>query len=217
MSHRHRVRWHTRPPYHPRRLPRHRLPPNQFGRLVGTLDHWTLAPLGRHRQDRNHVYLWIRVHQGPDAGLYEVAVNVRSNVRPSRGGEPNEAFLRYCLVDEEIGPAEWPEEGFHTAAELSYAAMGLFEVDFQPVPVEGLRALLTAYASRCRRLAAYGVSYSNGRGLHDVHLNAGNPPPRDGENRVHQDGAMLFLFDDDRGSGNARWLFLKFRTQTFPA
>ena len=54
------------------------LPPTRFGELVGTFDHATLVPEGAARPDDNHVYLWVRVPDGPYAGQYECAFNIHS-------------------------------------------------------------------------------------------------------------------------------------------
>ena len=52
-----------------------------------------------------------------------------------------------------------------------------------------------------------------GRGIHDVHMNQGNPPGRFArDNGVHQDGGLIFHYPDQR-----QWaaIFLKFQTQAW--
>ena len=183
------------------------LPPVKFGRLVGTFDHATRVPEGGTRPDDNHLYLWVRVPNGRFAGLYECAFNIHST------DQTNVSF------------ADWPEDltgeipspGF-TRLSLSYAALGLQDADFAPVRQGGLQALVTRYAETCTRMAAYGTAYSEGTGLHDIHLNAGEPPGSPHANRTGQDGALVFYFGGANGAArSAHWIFTKFSTQSLRA
>jgi hypothetical protein len=193
------------------------LTPNRFGGLTGTVDHWTLAPHDGPRPDDNHIYLWIKVAQGAIAGKYEAAVNVLSSDKKKPGDPPDALDLRFCERSETVDPANWPSEGFAEDAQVSYAGLGLKETDFQTVEMGELRQLVASRATHCQRITVYGVAYPHGDGLHEVHMNSGNRPPRQNENRVNQDGAVVFYFDEQNGGPVARWIFLKFRTQDFPA
>jgi hypothetical protein len=55
--------------------------------------------------------------------------------------------------------------------------------------------------------------FSPGNGVHDIHMNQGNPPGRHfGDNGANQDGALLFHFEHDD-----RWVavFLAFQSQSW--
>jgi uncharacterized protein YukJ len=57
------------------------------------------------------------------------------------------------------------------------------------------------------------VQFRTTAGVHDIHMNQGNPPGRFfGDNGVHQDGALLLSFP---GSGTFVALFLAFQSQAF--
>ena len=179
------------------------LPPGQFGELVGTFDHATLVADGNTRPDDNHVYLWLKVADGPFAGLYECAFNIHST------DQTNVLFT------------DWPQDitglpaaGF-TETALSYAALGLKDADFAPVQQGDLQTLVTHYAETCTLMAAYGTTYPEGTGLHDIHLNAGERPGSGHADRAGQDGALVFYFSGSGGAAlSARWIFVKFDTQS---
>ena len=102
-----------------------------------------------------------------------------------------------------------------TEPALSYAALGLKDGDFAPVRQGDLQTLVTHYAETCTQMAAYGTTYSEGTGLHDIHLNAGEQPGSAHANRSGQDGALVFYFGDP-ASPSAHWIFVKFSTQSLP-
>jgi uncharacterized protein YukJ len=52
------------------------------------------------------------------------------------------------------------------------------------------------------------LTYGDKVGIHDVHMNQGNPPPHDIDNGVYQDGGIIFRFAD-RTVG----FFMKFQSQ----
>ena len=183
------------------------LPPSQFGELVGTFDHATLVPEGAARPDDNHVYLWVRVPDGPDAGLYECAFNIHST------DQTNVSFTDW---PEDLTGKTLPAPGF-TEPSLSYTTLGLKDADFAPVQQGDLQTLVTHYAGTCTVMAAYGTTYSEGTGLHDIHLNAGEPPGSARADRTGQDGALVFYFGGTNGAApTAHWIFVKFSTQNLP-
>ena len=142
------------------------LPALQFGELVGTFDHATLVPEGAARPDDNHVYLWVKVPDGAFAGLYECAFNIHST---------DQSNVLFTDWPEDMTGKTLPAAGF-TQPALSYAALGLKDADFAPVQQGDLQTLVTHYAETCVLMAAYGTTYTEGTGLHDIHLNAGNSP-----------------------------------------
>jgi uncharacterized protein YukJ len=54
--------------------------------------------------------------------------------------------------------------------------------------------------------------YGDTVGVHDVHMNQGNPPPHEQDNGIYQDGGLIFHIDD-RYVG----VFMKFQSQVTPA
>jgi len=185
------------------RRPSGSLPPGQFGELVGTFDHATLVPEGRTRPDDNHVYLWIKVEDDPFAGLYECAFNIHST---------DQSNVLFTDWPEDMTGKTLPPAGF-TQPSLSYAALGLKDADFAPVQQGDLQTLVTHYAETCTLMAAYGTTYSEGTGLHDIHLNAGEQPGSGHANRTGQDGALVFYSGTDNAALSAHWIFVKFGTQ----
>ena len=178
------------------------LPPTQFGELVGTFDHATLVPEGGTRPDDNHIYLWVRVPDGPYSGLYECAFNIHST------DQTNVSFTDW--PEDRTGktppPAGWMQPA------LSYADLGLKDADFAPVQQGDLQTLVTHYAETCISMAAYGTTYPEGTGLHNIHLNSGEQAGSTHANRTGQDGALVFYFGGMAPS--AHWIFVKFSTQS---
>ena len=180
------------------------LPPAQFGELAGTFDHATLVPEGETRPDNNHVYLWIKVEGGAFAGLYECAFNIHST---------DQSNVLFTDWPENLAGKTVPPDGF-TRTPLSYAALGLKDSDFAPVQQGDLQTLVTHYAETCIFMAAYGTTYSEGTGLHDIHLNSGEAGSARAD-RPGQDGALVFYFSGSSGAAlSAHWIFVKFDTQS---
>jgi uncharacterized protein YukJ len=58
--------------------------------------------------------------------------------------------------------------------------------------------------------------FKPGRGIHDIHMNQGNPPGRFADdNGVFQDGALFFQFPDDAQGEQWVAIFLKFQSQAW--
>ena len=191
---------------------RGKLPANQFGGLVGTVDHLTLTPHDPedrdNNPDNNHVYIWIDVPAGKYMGKYECAFNTESNQKGST--------TQYHVYEEEISLADFPTVGFW-GAEVSYAGLGLKKADFQDIENGQLRSAVNNWAQDCSLACAYGVIYSRGDGLHEIHMNSGERPGSKYPNLTNRDGALVFYY---RNAGTApfrRWVFIKFSTQDLPA
>jgi hypothetical protein len=222
-----------RSPRHPHRshrltapLPRSRepspprLPRNCFGALTGAFERASAGSRYRNVPDDNHVYLWIRIGLGPHAGCFECAVNVAS---PAPGGHL--VPVLFHERDERIAEADVPAEGFSTDARCSYAGLGLREGNFTEVPHMTLGPALIASAQASVRVAVYGVTYANGEGMHDIHLNSHETPGSRHRDRLDsaghptQDGALIFYSRPPSvapGVVLAHWVFIKFRTQVLP-
>ena len=183
-----------------------RLPGGRFGALTGIFDHWSPQSERGGPDNPNHIYLWVKVADGQFQGSYEAAVNVLSNT------DPNAAIadLQYAIANDPGG--NLPVQGFQQN-ELAYGDLGLTQADFTTVDTGVLRDFIISNATTCSLMTVYGHTYPDGTGLHDVHLNSGNPPGTF-QNVDHEDGALVFYFDAAHGGPEARWLFLKFQTQT---
>jgi hypothetical protein len=186
VAHHHRHH-HTGPigPPPPKSTPR--LPGNKFGALVGVLDHLTLSAHDGTHPDDNHVYIWIRVPAGPVTGKYECAFNTESS---STGSQ-----TQFAVKEEAIQLSDVPENGFSSAA-VSYHGLGLKQTDFQPIKNGVLRTSVFDWANKASVIAAYGVTYPGGDGLHEIHMNSGEPP------------------GSPHPKPFRRWVFIKFSTQT---
>lgn len=185
------------------------LPSDRFGVLVGTYHHQSLTPQGKSAPDDNHVYLWVKVPDAPGraGGTYECAFNIHSTLG---------SLVQFAEMEEELEDADLPEPGFYPTT-LSYRDLELTDLDFSPVRDGDLHILVSQYAERCDRMAAYGTTYDDGTGMHDLHMNSGE---RRGswhkrEERSGEDGALVFYFRRSRSPALiARWVCIKFATQT---
>lgn len=182
--------------------------------MVGAFDHAATASQYRNIEDDNHIYLWLRISFGPDVHLYECAVNVAST-HPDRTLPP----ILYCAREEVIPHDSLPADGFHADVSCSYEELGLRDAHFGPLPQEPFGPSILALAKSCHRLAAYGVTYGNGEGLHDIHLNSHEAATSlhrdrlDANRRPTQDGALVFYFPAKDEMFRACWIFSKFPTQ----
>jgi hypothetical protein len=116
------------------------LPHNHFGGLIGDIDHLTLSPHDGKKPDDNHVYIWIDVPAGQQAGKYECAFNTEST-------DKTPTF--FAVHEEEIQPTDIPTLGFFDA-EISYPGLGLKQSDFQEIQNDILRSSVFSWAAlRC--------------------------------------------------------------------
>jgi hypothetical protein len=176
-----------------------------FGALVGTIDHVTLQAAVDPKFKDNHVYLWFKVNWGPHSGRYECALNTESIL--------DNIQVQYCVRVEEITPGDFPSIGFWKA-ELSYKRLGLTQKDFHPIFSGTLRSLIYHYSENCNLAAAYGVTYTEGNGLHDIHMNSGEKKGGKNPNRELQDGALVFYNRHETTASRRTWIFTKFASQS---
>jgi uncharacterized protein YukJ len=78
--------------------------------------------------------------------------------------------------------------------------------------------LIADLSQTCDRIAVYGLTYSGGDGIHDIHMNSGTDPSDEHSNqdRDRQDGAIAFYFNMKAGGQQksfANWVFIKFASQ----
>ena len=186
----------------------HKLPASHFGMLTGNFNSVSLTPRGSSKPDDNHVYILLRIPSGALAGVYECAFNTHSN----QGSN-----AQYAEKEEDLGSATFPSTGFVSTATLSYHSMGLKQTDFQTITGPNLATTVMQYAQSAYRIAAFGFTYSTGDGIHDIHYNNGEKPGAGFGNHPNQDGALVFYFAggvQDNPNPSARWIFIKFDTQT---
>ena len=174
---------------------------NVYGALTGTFDHWTLSAHDGTHADDNHIYLWLNVESVLATGKYEVAINVESS-KVVGNASADKLELRYYLHDETVEQDQWPADGFTTDAALSYEKLGLKDADFTIVTSGALRTLVATDALQAQKVSVHGMTYSDGTGIHDIHMNTDD-----------HDGALMFYFDENHGGPKARWVFLKFANQ----
>jgi Uncharacterized conserved protein (DUF2278) len=194
------------------------LPHNSYGRLVGAFQFSSHVPLRGGKDTGRHIYLSIKVPDGPHAGVFECAVNIRSN-------EGTEVLYTQKIEDlDQGGP---PADGFQGGLHLAYGTgtdgpdddyMGLKDSDFGPIVNDELYNQIADLSQNCDRVAAYGLTYSGGDGIHDIHMNSGtgSSDEHSKQDRDRQDGAIAFYFNLAAGGEKkafAHWVFDKFSTQ----
>ena len=194
------------------------LPHDDYGRLVGEFQFSSHVPLRGGRNTGRHIYLSVKVDNGPNAGIYECAVNIRSD----EGTE-----VQYAERIEDLDSGGLPELGFQDGLHLAYGSgtdqpgqdfMGLQDSDFNPIVNDDLYNRIADLSQNCDRIAAYGVTYSEGDGIHDIHMNSGTEPgdQHADQDRDRQDGAIAFYFNMSAAGQQksfATWVFIKFTSQ----
>jgi uncharacterized protein YukJ len=129
----------------------------------------------------------------------------------------------------EDGPAAL-DPGFSSDARLVYEGgagagvdhMGLKNDDFQEIENNELYTRISDLTQNCDFVEVYGVTYSGGDGIHDVHMNHGTDPsdPHSRDDHPNQDGAIAFHFTVSSSGDSqkyAHWIFVRFETQTLSA
>ena len=199
-------RHHHRHPLRPAQKDSTRLPHNAYGALVGTID----GPLSD--ADDNHVFIPVRISAGEHHGRYRLAFNTESSDKDV----PGASAVQYFVHDEPIDMADVPNEGFTGDASLSYVDLGLHQSDFATIVNGKLRTIVHDSAQDSDLIAAYGFTFSDGAGMHDLHFNNGEPPGSQHPNQPEKDGALAFYRLNRSGQTTRRWIFIKFQTQTLP-
>ena len=173
-----------------------------------------------------------------DGELYRIAVNVRSD----DGSEVEylvHSHFEHPITDawQALAVGLTPLESTPGGAAIDFIRENIAQPwEFKPLPMSAagpdndLNEKIDSYVQRAMsdevaELYAFGsvwgpeakadnyFGFKPGRGIHDIHMNQGNPPhDHDGDNGVWQDGALVFHFP-----GDSQWVgvFLKFRTQAW--
>src|SRR5436309_12594155 len=108
------------------------LPGSTYGLLIGRFQFDSHVPLRGGRNTGRHLFLNIKVPDGPDAGVFEVAVNIRSD-------ETSEVLHAHRL--EVLDPGDLPPFGFVAGGKLAYGSidspdpdfLGLTDADFDAI------------------------------------------------------------------------------------
>ncbi|HET8938392.1 MAG TPA: DUF2278 family protein [Polyangiales bacterium] len=171
---------------------------------------------------------------------YRVAINVRSSRGPTEQRLVEYLIvdnLRSALVDAAralpLGFTDLRDGATHSAA-IDYIRSNLFRAESFKALIheqtgpdndlfEKVEALLTrAIDDQSAIVYAFGESwgpetaadqyfgFTPGNGIHDIHMNQGNPPG--GDNDVFQDGALFVEFP---GAASTSGLFIKFQSQSW--
>ena len=191
------------------------LPAETFGRLVANFKFSSHVPLRGGRNTGRHIYLALNVPSGPQGGMFECAVNIRSDENTE---------VRYTQRTEDV--SELPDFGFDRTATLAYGqgssrdipSLGLTNADFAAIQNDDLYNQISDLARSCDRIAVYGVTYDSGDGIHDVHMNSGTDPndEHSRDDRIDGDGAIVFYFtmqSGDQQRSFAQWILIKFASQ----
>jgi hypothetical protein len=192
------------------------LPHDQFGHLVGQFQFSSHIPLKGGRDTGRHIYLSVKIPGGNFAGIYECAVNIRSD---------EDTEVQYAQRLENFDSGQLPASGFETGVKLAYGTgtgdefMGLTDGDFSAIVNDDLYNRVADLAQNCDAVGVYGVTYTDGDGIHDIHMNSGTnaSDPHSEQDRKEQDGAIAFYFAMQSGGQTkafANWIFIKFTTQS---
>jgi hypothetical protein len=195
------------------------LPHNAYGCLVGQFQFASHIPLRGGQNTGRHIYLSLKVPEGSHAGVFECAVNIRSD----EGTE-----VLYTQKIENLDTGALPPFGFQSGVHLAYGSggngpsdqdyMGLKDSDFKGIQNDDLYNRIADLCQNCDRVAAYGMTYSGGDGIHDIHMNSGTKPgdPHARDDRDRQDGAIAFYFTMTAAGQHksfATWVFVRFNSQ----
>jgi hypothetical protein len=193
---------HITPFTQPRVRATAKLPHGQFGVLTGA--YVQSSPFSRRGDTNpNHIFLTIRVPSGDFAGEYECAFDTQG-----RGEGESQVLVIEQAADNS------PEFGFTTDASLSYSGLQLNAANFQPVTKMDLGSMIADWADRSSAMIVYGFTYDTGDGIHDVHMNSGEPEGSGHANHPNQDGAILFYYAGADGvQATQKWVFTKFPDQ----
>jgi uncharacterized protein YukJ len=193
------------------------LPREVYGRLVGEFQSSSPTPRRSEQETSRHIYLDVKIASGGYAGIFECAVNVESD---------DLTEVLYCERIEDLEAGDAPPDGFDGSVQLSYGSgsrddqddMGLTDSDFQTIAHDDLYNRLAELAQDCDRIAAYGVTYSDGTGIHDIHMRSGTEyGGQVSHEHAQQDGAIAFYYNLEAGGEKktyATWVFIKFDDQT---
>ncbi len=204
------------------------MPENKYSVLKGT-------PLSGAISANSRPHYLIEVQAG--AAQWQIAVNVESDTGSGSGAEvlyhidenwtpPDQAALEALplgatvLAGKDADPAiDYLRSRANGQPLITRAAM-------TDLPLPGktasqnlqnavIQLLNQAVADENGIIYAFGAQYTSGNGIHDIHMNQGNPPSNHGsDNGVWQDG-LLVLSMSGSEAGAAQWvaIYIAFQEQ----
>ncbi|KAL8377250.1 hypothetical protein RB595_008096 [Gaeumannomyces hyphopodioides] len=167
--------------------------------------------------------------------LWDAAVNVESKSTDSRlvfwlnRDIPASHPLIAPLADLPFGKAKGKNPGPPGLDFLRGAAKGIIDISkglllhgTEPGPDNDILDFVNPVlnqavaAGKNADLYLFGEPYSDGTGIHDIHMNQGNKGQWARDNGVWQDGAIIIHFKDGSHDGKGHWegIFLAFAVQT---
>ncbi len=208
------------------------MPVNQYSVLKGT-------PLsGALSNDARPHYL---IELTANGAQFQVAVNVESDTGSGSG-----ARVLYRLDENWTAPDQALLEALPAGLTVLAGKNGNPAIDYLrsrangeplvtreqmtllPLPTEDgaenlknavIQYLNQAIADENGTVYAFGAQYTEGTGIHDIHLNQGNPKNDDAsDNGIWQDGLLVFNMPGfGQGSGTAQWaaVFVAFQDQVW--
>ena len=172
---------------------------------------------------------------------FQIAVNVESDT-----GSGASAQVLYLLVENWADPVQATLEALPTGLTVLAGKDGDPAIDYlrsrangEPLvtraamtelPLPGttnsenlqnavIRYLNQAVADEGGTIYAFGAQYTEATGIHDIHMNQGNPKgDHAGDNGIWQDGLLVFSMPGfGMGSGTAQWvaIFIAFQQQVW--
>jgi uncharacterized protein YukJ len=202
-----------------------------YGVVVGTLDHFA-------REDPTNfgTYYHGKLYIQTPAGLYEGAVDVAtpSGIKVQYRSLPSLDRTLFPLGSLTAGWHQLARNSTSGALDyvrnpLLHPRLGCLTFVFNPL-IERLRELLNLRLEQwtdstgdnaldelerviqgSSRLFVFGAPYTTGRGVHDIHMNQGDPPGiHQASDGIWQDGGTLVEYPDGRLAA----FLTKFETQT---
>ncbi len=187
---------HTKHPDHPFQP---RLSPQRYAAVVGVVQAGDTRPIEGEGGD--HLQFYLTVGEG---ARWQVDVNTQS-IDGSEVG----VYIADEPLDAAGGaagqPFGAPAYGVDNEAQLSYAGLGLKDLDFRQIEAERIEAELEAALSQSSFVSVYGAVFQDptGDGVHDVHYTG----------RSNQDGALA-VYVAGEGAPKRTWFFFKFANQS---
>ena len=165
--------------------------PSSYAKVVGKMDHEIIMGGNPHA----------RLALNVNSDTYEADVNTHST---------DGSNVQYLVRDSKV--AEAPKPGTYPSATFSYDGAGLKQADFKSVDSDEFHKDLVGWATGSYLVEMNGATYANGasHGIHDIHLNSGEPAGSGHANQINQDGYVSFCTADPAGGYDKKDVFVKF-------
>jgi len=194
---------------------------DRYGVVVGAVDHFE-----RDAKDNFGHWYHGKLYVRATDGLYQCAIDVDTPLDPTTGlatvSHPGVFYLVAPeLADTDLGPVATLPDGFTqlaptpTSGAVDYvrtpALARLGEAAWLPNSGDNALNVLEGELAAATRVWTFGSHYSTGLGVHDVHMNQGDPPgPFQHLDAIWQDGGIVIR----RPTGALVGWLVRFRTQS---